>query len=128
MTQGDLTSLGLKSGDNPGNRRRCAGGAFFPTGGDLWAGGQQSPGIVGKTRIRGLLPDFQQISFLSVRKDGPAGRSGEMADAPDSKSGMGKTMCGFESHLRYFLIRVSISSAMFPSCLQFRIRLMVRLQ
>ena len=24
-----------------------------------------------------------------------------MADAPDSKSGLGDTKCGFESHLRY---------------------------
>ena len=28
-------------------------------------------------------------------------RSGEMADALDSKSSKGNTLCGFESHLRY---------------------------
>lgn len=30
-----------------------------------------------------------------------SGRSGGMADAPDSKSGWGKPQCGFESRLRY---------------------------
>ena len=37
----------------------------------------------------------------------------ELVDAPDSKSGMGDTMCGFESHLRHTLSNDFTQSLLF---------------
>jgi hypothetical protein len=55
------------------------------------------------SRTHRLRTQFLRVNFRSRSK--PVGksarRSGEMADAPDSKSGRPKNLCGFESHLRY---------------------------
>ena len=40
----------------------------------------------------------------------------ELVDAPDSKSGLGDTRCGFESHLRHYILSLFLylSNIIFP--------------
>lgn len=52
-----------------------------------------------KPPLSGMLPSLGGTPVKATTS-----RSGEMADASDSKSDKGKTLCGFESHLRYWMI------------------------